>query len=152
MTKLSYRRNNAPMSWREYFREAELADCVNRTVVSSISTVLLQMSLRELPTSETTSLTHSVALQPWQAQVANLLPQHRSHLVAKQENITGEKQVRVLRDCDVTAVTISSSCYGYHVLFNTQSRMVVSVNVMCLVVQRMYYLTGNMWNDYVNNN
>jgi hypothetical protein len=57
-------------------------------------------------------LTYSVALQPWWAQawfsvfeeqVANLLPQHRfesawfnnqSHLVAKQENITGEKQDR----------------------------------------------------------
>jgi hypothetical protein len=50
------------MSWREYFGEAELADCVNRRVVSSISTVLLRMSLRELPTSETTSLTNQIKL------------------------------------------------------------------------------------------
>jgi hypothetical protein len=63
-------------------------------------------------TCRTALLTYSVALQPWRAQawvsvsveqVANLLPQHlsesarfnnQSHLVAKQENITGEKQVR----------------------------------------------------------
>jgi hypothetical protein len=64
-------------------------------------------------------LTYSVALQPWRAQaavntvsvfeeqVANLLPQHRfesawfnnkSHLVGKQENITGEKQSGNLAD------------------------------------------------------
>jgi hypothetical protein len=62
MIKLTYRRHNAPLSWREYFGEAERADCVNRRVVSSISTVLLRMSLRELPTSETTSLTNQIKL------------------------------------------------------------------------------------------
>jgi hypothetical protein len=51
------------MSWREYFREAELADCVNRAVVSSISRVLLRMSLRQLPTSESTSITNQIKLK-----------------------------------------------------------------------------------------
>jgi hypothetical protein len=50
------------LSWRVYVGEAELADCLNRTVVSSISIMLLRMSLRELPTSETTSLTNQIKL------------------------------------------------------------------------------------------
>jgi hypothetical protein len=56
------------MSWRHNIREAELSETVNQRVVSSISIVLLRMSVRELPTSETTSLTNQIK---WNSDINN---------------------------------------------------------------------------------